>query len=271
MIVGVGLYSIGGFGELIEQLRANNPDLLDMMAGSYKYGMFGFIAGWFVSGTGVLGQAHIMVRFMAIDKAENARKAVLYYGGMVCALTTLCVMAALCARVLLPELAATDPELALPILSANLLPGLFSGLFLAGLFAASISSADSQILSSSAALTRDLFPQYKNNLLWSKIGTLLVGLFALSIVLWGGETGVFKLATLAWSTMASALAPLVMIYALGKRPTEIHALLMIIGGAVVSAVWEHLGLSAHIYNALPGVLSGLALYFIGAPIFKTRN
>lgn len=271
LIVGVGLHTVGGLSSLIDQLNQSNPDLLDMMAGSYKYGMIGFIAGWFVSGIGVLGQPQIVVRFMAIDKVENARKAVLWYAGLVSVLTILCVTAALCARVILPELAETDPELALPTLSANLMPGVFSGLFLAGLFAASISSADSQILSSSAALTRDLFPKYGDRLLFSRLGTLIVGLFALSIVLWGGETGVFKLATVAWSTMASALAPLVMIYAWGKKPTEIHALLMMIGGALVSTAWEQAGLSAHIYNALPGVLSGLVIYFIGAPIFKQRG
>jgi len=208
-----------------------------------------------------LGQPHVMVRFMVIDKAENVKKAVLYYAGFVTILSILCMIAALCARVLLPELSESDPELALPTLSANLMPEILSGLFLAGLFAAAMSTADSQVLSSSAALTHDLFPRYKDNVVWSKLGTFLVGLLALGIAI-SGDKNVMELALYGWSVMAAGMGPLLFVYALGQKPSQIHAVAMMIGGAAVSVGWEQAGLSNDLYSVLPGVATSLLIYFV---------
>lgn len=81
----------------------------------------------------------------------------------------------LSARVLLPGLIdGGDPELALPQMATELLPTLLVGIILAGIFAAVISTADSQILSCSAALTQDLFPVMSNSYKLVKVGTLIV-------------------------------------------------------------------------------------------------
>lgn len=268
LIVGFSLEKIGGFNALIDGLQAIDPALLDVMGGSYKYGILGFFAGWLFAGVGVMGQAHVMVRFMVIDEAANTGRAVWYYAGLVTILTTLCMIAALCGRVLLPEL--NDAELALPTLSADFLPAILGGLFLAGLFAASISSADSQILSSSAALTRDLFPKYPQNVWWAKAGTLLIGLIALGIVL-SGQDNVFKLSTFAWSIMAAGMAPLFFLYMMEKKPTQPHALLIMTAGITASGAWEYFGLSGDLYNVLPGLVAGMLSYYLFLPLFKRAD
>ncbi len=268
LIVGFGLNEIGGLNALIQKLNEIDPNLMNIMAGDYKYGMLAFFLGWLFAGMGILGQAHIMVRFMVIDKAENVKKVLIYYAGLVTILTSLCMLGALCARVLFPEL--EDAELSLPILSSELMPGILSGMFLAGLFAAAMSSADSQVLSSSAALTRDLIPRYKDSLLWTKGGTLLVALLALGIAL-SGDKNVFKLATYGWAVGGAGLGPLVFIYSLGKKPSQIHAVLMMVGGVAVSIGWDLAGLSGDIYNVLPGIVAGLLIYFIPAPFLKGKT
>ena len=268
LIVGFGLHEIGGIGALIGALNEIDPALLDMMSGDYKYGILGFFAGWLFAGVGVMGQAHVMVRFMLIKDAESTKKAVWYYAGLVTILSILCMTAALCARVLLPELG--DAELGLPTLSSTYLPGILAGVFLAGLFAASISSADSQILSSSAALTRDLFPKDEAKVWWPKVGTLLVGAFALGIVL-SGQDNVFKLATFSWALMASGMAPLFFLYIMGKTPTQVHAVLIMIIGMVASYAWEYAGMSGDIYNVLPGLVAGMLSYYLLIPVFKIRS
>lgn len=268
LIVGYGLYETGGLWALLSQVHAIDPALLNMFGGSYKFGLFGFVAGWVFAGIGVLGQAHVMVRFMVIDDAANARKAVWYYAGLVSILSVLCILSALCARVLLPDIG--DAELALPTLSSNYLPGVLSGVFLAGLFAASISSADSQILSSSAALTRDLLPKYPTNVWWSKAGTFLIGMFALGIVL-SGQDNVFKLTTFAWSIAAAGMTPLLILYMLGQRPSQVHAVLTMIAGMLASFYWEYAGLSADLYNVLPGFVAGFVTYIALLPVFKCSS
>lgn len=268
LIVGFSLNEIGGLGVLIDRLNEIDPALLDMMAGSYKFGMIGFILGWLFAGMGVLGQAHVMVRFMVIDKAESVKKALIYYAGLVSILSILCVVAALSARVLLPEL--QDAELALPMLASDLMPSVLAGLFLAGLFAAAMSTADSQVLSSSAALTRDIVPRYKDSLLWSKAGTLLVALFALGVAV-SGDKNVFKLATFAWSVMAAGLTPLILVYSFHKKPSQALAVLMMLGGAGASIAWELAGLSGEMYNVLPGLAAGLAIYIVLSPFMKAKT
>ncbi|MCB1651504.1 MAG: sodium/proline symporter, partial [Alphaproteobacteria bacterium] len=155
---------------------------------------------------------------------------------------------------------------ALPVLAVQNMPGILAGMFLAGLFAAAISTADSQVLSSSAALTNDLFPKYKNSRLFVKGGTVLVALLALGIVLYG-NTNVFKLNTFGWSVMAAGFAPLVFLYSLDKKVSQIQALSMMITGAAASIAWEIAGLSGDIYNVLPG----MAAAFLTYGILKTRT
>lgn len=268
MIVAFGLHGVGGLGGLSGQLSAINPDLMNMMAGSYKFGLLAYVLGWFFAGTGIMGASHVIVRFMVVENAAGAKKAVLYYIFFVTALSALCTIAGLCARVLIPELSeGGDAELALPLFSAQFLPEILSGLFLAGLFAAAMSTADSQILSSSAALTRDLTPRYKDKYLWTKAGTVLVALLALAVAI-SGDKSVFKLATFGWSIMGAGMGPLLFIYTLGKKPTQLHALLMMIGGVAVSLAWDFAGLSDAVYNVMPGILAGLLIYVMLAPFLK---
>ncbi|MCB1650428.1 MAG: sodium/proline symporter, partial [Alphaproteobacteria bacterium] len=113
LIVAYGLNMVGGFEHLMLKLKEIDPNLTEVFAGAHKYGFLGFFAGWIFGGMGVLGQPHVMVRFMVLEKAQSAKKAVLYYALMVSALAVLCTIAGLCARVVLPDLINGDPELAL--------------------------------------------------------------------------------------------------------------------------------------------------------------
>lgn len=261
MIVIVALGEVGDFSGLMTSLNDIDPNLTNVFHGDYKFGLLGFFFGWLFAGVGVLGQPHAMVRFMVVDKPENVRQAIYYYGGMVTILSVLTTLAAVCARVLLPDLLAGDPELALPTLSMALLPEILVGFFLAGLFAAAISTADSQVLSSSAALTRDLTSKYKDSYVWTKVGTILVASIALLISL-TGSGNVFTLVIFAWSVMAAAFAPLMVVYTLGHAPKQPQALLMMVGGVVASLAWDFAGLSGDMYNVLPGFVTGLALFYI---------
>ena len=116
-----------------------------------------FILGWLFAGAAVIGQPHIMVRFMAMDDPEHMWRVRGWYYGWFTAFYAITICVGLAARLLLPVAADFDAELALPTLAGQLLPPVLTGLVLAGLFAATISTADSVILSCTAAVTRD-FP-----------------------------------------------------------------------------------------------------------------
>lgn len=267
LIVVVALMKLGGLGPLVDGVRAIDPELMNMFAGDYKFGIWGFALGWFFAGIGILGQPHVMVRMMVIDKAEGARTVFTIYAALVALCAVLWTVGALAARVILPDL--SDPEINLPALSAHLMPGVLSGLFLAGLFAAAMSTADSQILSSSAALTRDIVTRFRGSRLFAKAGTLFVASLALLVAL-KGDDSVLKLVTFAWSFMAAGFVPLIVVYVLGKKPSQVLAVLMILGGITASYIWEHMGLSGDVYNVLPGLLAGGLIYILLSPFMKAK-
>ena len=251
VLVAVALGETGGVNGLWSSLRAIDPALVDPMPQDLKFGFAVYLVSWVVAGVGVVGQPHIMVRAMAIDHPENipvARRVYVVWYGL---FSAVCITVGLTARVLLEPSEALDPELALPLLATDLLPPVLVGLVLAGLFAATMSTADSQILSCAAAWTQDLFPRWRESYWHTKAATLLTtcSFWALRF---RARAGVFALVVPAWSALASALGPLLIVRALRRPVSARTALGMIVTGLVCMLVWRYgLGLSDSIYDVLP--------------------
>jgi len=136
------------------------------------------------------------------------------------------------------------------------------GLMLAGLFSATISTADSQILSCSAALTQDLLPATANSYRMAKVGTLTVTTIVLAIALIGSNN-VFSLVTFSWSALASSLGPLLVLRVWQKSVTVPVAIAMMIVGIAAAISWNlGLNLSGAIYEVLPGMTASFLVYGI---------
>ncbi len=211
----------------------------------------------------MIGQPQIMVRMMAVKRVEDLRLSRHIYCGANVLLSIGCVVAALCCRVLLPADGSFDPELALPTLSLELLPPVLVGLIIAGLFAASMSTADSQVLVCSSAITQDLFPSWRDSYVKAKIGTVIVAVVVLAIALTASES-VYTMVIIAWSALAAALGPLMVVRCFGWRVTPRLATTMILAGVATVLLWRFgLGLSGAVYEVLPGAVAGFAVYFIG--------
>ena len=200
---------------------------------------------------------------MAIDSVDNI--ALARNINFVCSLINFvaAVGIGLTARVLLPNLmTSADPELALPNLSIELLPAILVGLMLAGIFAAAISTADSQILSCSAALSQDLVPSAANSYRKAKIATLVVIAIVLAIALITNNS-VFALVIFSWSVLACALGPLLVLRVWQKPVSVPVGITMMITGIVVAIIWNiGLNLSSAINEVLPGMAAGFIVYGI---------
>jgi SSS family solute:Na+ symporter/sodium/proline symporter len=231
------------------------PDDL-LLPGAAGIGLF--ILGWMFAGFSVAGQPHVMIRFMALEKPEAIGPARLWYYGYFTVFYALTTGVGLLSRLYLPELASLDPELALPTMATALLPPALVGLILAGIFAATMSTADSLILSCSAALTRDLPGTAVDNAWARKGATAAVTALALAIALGDGHS-VFSLVILAWSALASAFAPLLTLLALGRRPSERLAIGLMALGVAIAAGWRAMGWQDGIYEGMPGILVPLAV------------
>ncbi len=262
----VGLAGLGGISGTLDRWR-DIPGFLDLFPDDLLLpglgGMALFVVGWMFAGLSVVGQPHIMVRFMALNEERNMNRARAWYYLYFTAFYALATGVGLLSRVYLPELSGIDPELALPLMAVELLPDVFVGLILAGIFAATMSTADSLVLSCSAALTHDFAPSRLERPWMLKTATAITTLLALLLALSGSQS-VFSLVILAWSTLASAFAPLLFLLAFGRRVSEPLAIGLMLLGVAVALGWRYgLGWHEQVYEGLPGILVpllvGLAL------------
>jgi len=272
VVVWITISRFGGLDGSWEALNGVSDTFMNLFPPNLAFGAAGpglFVIGWIFAGFGVIGQPHIMVRFMSLDSEDSMRRARFYYYSWYTSFYTLALVVGLMSRLILPEIAnfdvTEDTELALPTLAAELLPGVLAGLVLAGLFAATISTADSLILSCSAAISQDLLPKRWQSFGRTRLVTLGMILLALTIALVSDES-VFVLVLYAWSGLGAAFAPLMLLYALGRQPPQWLAMAMIAVGptVVLGYQWLDPRIVDTIYEILPGMLAGGLVYLVGS-------
>ena len=272
MMVAVAL--TGGFASFWQALEEVGPNYTSLFPESL-YGLppiamlLFFVGGFIFGGYGVSGQPHIMVRFMSMNSAKDMPRFRLYYYSWSAVFSMLAIGCGLAARIVLPDSVSFDAELALPNLSIQILPEILIGFMLAGIFAATMSTADSQILSCSATLAHDFLPEEKDQKIRrDRISIAFITGMAMLTALYA-PGNVFSIVLLSWAGSAAAFAPLLTIYVLGGRPSEKLALLMIAASLGTLLLWRALGLQSVVYEAAPGILAGLAVYAI-ASLFKVE-
>ena len=265
-----GVSHLGGISAAWDQLHQVSPEYMnlfpsDMSLGSF-YGPLLFIIGWLFAGFSVIGQPHIMIRFMAIDDESNVNRARLYYYLWFIGFYCLANAVALISRVLLPETSSFDPELALPTIAQELLHPVAVGLVLAGIFAATMSTADSLILSCAGSLSEDIAgtsARSEQPRVWiPKLATIAVTLFAVWLALTDERT-VFDLVISAWSVLAASFGPLLVILALGQRPGEQLSIVMMVSGIGAVYAWGQIEVLSAYYDGMAGICVGFLVFGIG--------
>lgn len=259
------LIGLGGFGPAVEKMGAVDGFLnlfpKDLVFPGLAGGIL-FAVAWMFAGFSVIGQPHIMVRFMTLDNSDNIRIARLWYYSWFTVFYAMATAVGMLARVYLVDTTSFDAELALPTMAQELFSPFFVGVVLAGIFAATMSTADSLILSCSAAITHDLLPHNIEKTLLIKLVTLFVTMMALLWALLNKES-VFSLVILAWSGLASAFSPLLIGLCLKWQPSSRVSISAIFLGLAVALFWRLMGWHSAVYEGLPGIISGLFLLFVG--------
>lgn len=286
-LVGIGL--LGGFGALTGALGDESPTLLDMGAeaslaeagGEWGAGtpltVIGVISllAW---GLGYFGQPHILARFMGIRSAREipaARRIGVTW--VVVTLAGASLVGLVGIGVLDEPLAYEDRESVFIVLTQQLFNPWIAGMLLAALLAAIMSTADSQLLVSSIALTEDFYRAFlnrnasDNTLVWVGRGTVIaVAVVAYVIALGGG--GVLDIVAYAWAGFGAAFGPVILLSLFWPRMTWAGALAGMLGGAITVVLWRQVPALADtgVYEMVPGwiVATGLALLFgryVGSP------
>ena len=256
--------SLGGVSNAIDQMSAIEGFMdwfpKDLALPGLAGGIL-FAISWMFAGLSVIGQPHVMVRFMALNDASKMRQARLWYYSWYLIFYSMATGIGLLSRIYLLDTGTFDAELALPTMAMQLLSPAFVGLILAGIFAATMSTADSLILSCSAALTHDLLPHKIEKTYLLKGATVFITIAALIWALVNSQS-VFSLVIMAWSSLASAFAPLLIVLCLGKEPSQNRSLFAVFIGLGVSLLWRYIGWNNTIYEGMIGIIAGLSVFYI---------
>ncbi len=263
---------VGSPVDVWRNLKTQDPQLVSWFPADLKFGFLMYLVGWIFGGFGAIGQPHILVRFMAIRSVEEIHTAKWVYFLWFIPFFAASIAVGLYARAYIPDIASSGiaegltasqaRELVMPEMARQLLPNVLVGLTLAGLFSATMSTADSQLLVCSSAVTQDIFPQWRDSYLASKLATLGVAGASLVIALYAGE-GVFFLVLIAWSALGAGIGPALMLrlwnFPLGS-PTLI---LMMLSGVTAVVAWHAAGLDGALFKIFPGMIASFAVWPLG--------
>jgi SSS family solute:Na+ symporter len=256
----------GGWGAVAAELAALDPALIDPLALSA-----GALAGFLGIGLGSPGSPHILARFMSIDDPEQLRWSAVVATAWNALMAAGAVVTGLAGRALLPDPAAlpgSDPENLYPLLAGELLHPVLFGLVVAAIFAAIMSTADSQLLVAASAVVRDVWekiarrgrplPQRRLVRLSRAVVVALVAA-AVGLGLAAGEL-VFWLVLFAWAGLGAALGPTSILALYWRRTTRAGVLAGFLAGAAVTFVWKLTpALSGRLYELVPAFAASLAV------------
>jgi sodium/proline symporter len=271
MLFFVALNYHGGFENFSNSLQKIEGDYLSLFPKNAIenpfLGIGLFVFGWFFGGFGIIGQPHIMTSFMAMSQPDDIKKIRLYYYSWYIIFIILTILTGLISRILIPNFAGYDPELSLPILSQMVLPKFLIGFILAGIFSATMSTADSQILCCSATITNDLIKNRKKSYLIAKTSTIFITFITLIIALIDNQS-VFSLVMYGWLALACSFTPIILIYSLEKNPTENLIIGSMLTGFISMMIWRISGLGDLVYEAGIGIPCAMFYYFIWRIFYK---
>ncbi|MEV7686935.1 sodium/proline symporter PutP [Streptomyces bungoensis] len=285
----VGIATLGGFTALRDSLDSKTPSLLDMGAtvdfGNGRWsagdGSLGAVAiasllSW---GLGYFGQPHILARFMGIRSTGAVPAARRIETGWVVVVLAGATLVGLLG-IAQSGTPLHDPQTVYIALSRTLFSPWGAGVMLIAVLAAIISTADSQLLVSSVALTEDFYHAFLNRrasdrtLVWAgRAAVVAVTLVASLIALRGG--GLLGIVGYAWAGFGAAFGPVVLLSLYWPRMTWAGAMAGIVSGATTVLLWRvvkplHGPFWSGIYEMIPGVLAATVAAvifgrFVGRP------
>lgn len=264
----MGIVSMGGIAPTIDAWNAISPDYInpftDLNGNSLGAMALASSLAW---GLGYFGMPHILVRFMAIKAPEKVKKARRIAMSWVIISLFMAVLVGMVGAVALGT-PLSDPEHVFLVMSSALFPSLIAGLFLAGVLAAVMSTADSQLLVTASAVTEDIYALFnkkasQKQLVWiSRFAVIAVALVAYYFAIVPGNS-VMGLVSYAWAGFGGAFGPVILFSLYWKRMTRNGALLGMLSGGLMVILWKNLsGGIFDLYEIVPAFLLASAMIVV---------
>ena len=231
-------------------------------------------------GLGYFGMPHILVRFMSIEKPSMVKKsATMAIIWVVITLGCACLIAYF-GRMLLAEELLTDgsQKMVFIAFARQLFPTFLAGILMAAIIAASMSTADSQLLVASSSFTSDIYKPIirkeasEKEILWvGRIVVVIVAIIAFFIAnsKGAGAQAIMNLVENAWAGFGSSFGPVILLSLFWRRFTYKGAIAGVLGGAIVDVAWYNLlSASTGIYELFPGFIAGFICAVIETVVDK---
>jgi len=174
-----------------------------------------------------------------------------------------------------------DVEQAMPLLAQRLLPAVVAGLFISGAVAAMMSTADSQLLVSTSAITEDFIHQFlgkelSNKLMvrLSRITIVILGLFAFGIAIMSQIQGrnIFGVVSYAWSGLGSAFGPVLVLTLWWKKITRQGVIAGLLSGFLSTVIWANvLALQAIVTERLASFIIAFIAVIVVSLFYERTN
>ncbi|MHC4815990.1 MAG: sodium/proline symporter, partial [Planctomycetota bacterium] len=254
------LIQVGGIGELWASLSADgDASYLSLSHDWHGVAAVGFVLGWLCISFGYPGQPHVVNRFMALANDVDVRIARRYAMTWAVIVYTGMIILGLCGHVLLKE-QPDDNEAMFFAIAQDLFHPVVTGIMLAAVLSAIMSTADSQLLVAASTVSHDLGQgrSKKTSLLQDRLVILGLSAGAILIALWGPKQ-IFDQVLYAWTAMGAAFAPL-LFWVLWRGPLApwISLLTMSIGFGSAVVIYNA-GHWAGFWQVVPYLLSTLVL------------
>jgi sodium/proline symporter len=142
-----------------------------------------------------------------------------------------------------PDLA--DPEMVMPLLARDLMPGWIAGLMIAGAVAAMMSTADSQLIVVTSSLVEDVYVKLfrpktspRHLVLLSRLATIAASGVAL-VLAFTSKDLIFDMVAYAWSGLGSSFGPPLLLSLRWKKTTAYGVLAGMLAGTVSNIIWKN--------------------------------
>ena len=240
------------------------------------------ILGGLSWGLGYLGQPHLVIRYMAIRDPKDIKKAKLI--AILWALpgiTGAFMIGLVALNYFGPEFFnINDVEQAMPLLATELLPPMLAGLLISGAVAAMMSTADSQLLVSTSAITEDFIHQYlglniseKTLLLINRITIIILGIIAFGIAIFSEITGknIFSVVSYAWSGLGSSFGPVLVLSLWWPKTTRKGVIAGLLTGFSSTIIWANTDLKLIISERLVSFIFAFIMVILVSYTDKERS
>ena len=299
-LLAVLIFSVGqagGLGAVMDNAKsmAGYLNLTFNYAKNEPFGVLPIVStlAW---GLGYFGMPHILLRFMAIRDENELKTSRRVASVWVVISMTIAIFIGIVGNAVVKagrlsvgavaDLNAQGGETIVvqlsDLMSRNgIFLALIAGVVLAGILAATMSTADSQLLAASSSMSQDLLQNFFKVRLSQKAtmivarGTVIVIAIVAVILAWDPDSSVFQVVSFAWAGFGAAFGPVVLLSLFWKRSNKWGALAGMIAGGAVVFIWKFLvrplGGVWDIYELLPAFLVGLVAMVIVSLVTPAPN